>query len=105
MNDTDRELMQQALEALNAAKNSHGVLLTSDPPRDAWKFYRVGERCSAAIEALRARLEQPDPALQEIIFAERSEGVARSGFIPVAPTMAKPDRELMQQSPQPPRST
>ena len=37
------------LEALKLALSSHGVMLMSDPPQDAWKVNRVEERARAAI--------------------------------------------------------
>jgi hypothetical protein len=61
------EAMKQALDALEAAKNNHGVMLLSDPPQEAWRFHRVSERCSIAITALRQAIEQ----------AEQAEPVAR----------------------------
>ena len=39
------------LEALKLALASHGVILTSDPPQDAWKARRVAEIARAAIKA------------------------------------------------------
>ena len=54
-----RELLQQALDALTLAIVSHGRLLMSDPPQDAWKFYRVDQRCDDAIKALEAELAKP----------------------------------------------
>ena len=38
------------LEALKLALSSHGVMLTSYPPQDAWKFYGVEEKARAAIK-------------------------------------------------------
>lgn len=52
--------MKMAIEALEAAKNNHGVMLLSDPPQEAWKFHRVSERCSIAITALRQAIEQAE---------------------------------------------
>lgn len=42
----------QLLEALKLALSSHGVMLTSYPPQDAWKFYGVEEKARAAINAV-----------------------------------------------------
>ena len=42
----------QLLEALKLALSSHGVMLTSYPPQDAWKFYGVEEKARAAIKAV-----------------------------------------------------
>ena len=36
-------------EALKLALNSHGRMLMSDPPQDAWKFNRVDEVIVAAL--------------------------------------------------------
>ena len=36
-------------EALKLAFNSHGKMLMSDPPQDAWKFNRVDEVIVAAL--------------------------------------------------------
>jgi hypothetical protein len=66
------DAMKQALEALEAAKNNHGVMLLSDPPQEAWKFHRVSERCSTAITALRQAIEQAEK--QEPVAWEGSEG-------------------------------
>ena len=61
---TDRELMQQALDALINAKG--------------YIFYNVlddtGNRYDIAIEALRARLAQPEPAQREWMEQERALG-------------------------------
>jgi hypothetical protein len=40
------------LEALQLALSSHGVMLMSDPPQEAWKVNRVEERARAAIKAV-----------------------------------------------------
>ena len=40
----------QLLEALKLALRSHGVMLLSDPPQDAWKAYGVEAKARAAIE-------------------------------------------------------
>lgn len=42
----------QLLVALKLALSSHGVMLTSYPPQDAWKFYGVEEKARAAINAV-----------------------------------------------------
>ena len=41
----------QLLEALELALRSHGVMLLSDPPQDAWKTYGVEAKARAAIKA------------------------------------------------------
>ena len=42
-------------EALKLALNSHGRMLMSDPPQDAWKFYRVNEVIAAALRREEAK--------------------------------------------------
>jgi hypothetical protein len=53
----DTALLRQALEALELALSSNGVLLLSDPPQDAWKFHGVDGKGREAIAALRERLK------------------------------------------------
>ena len=58
------EAMKQALEALELALRSHGVMLLSDPPQDAWKTYGVEGNARQAIASLRqaiAELESQEP--------------------------------------------
>ena len=38
------------LEALKLALSSHGVMLMSDPPQEAWKVWGVEEKARAAIK-------------------------------------------------------
>jgi hypothetical protein len=40
----------ELLEALRLALESHGRMLMSDPPQDAWKAYGVEEKARAAID-------------------------------------------------------
>jgi hypothetical protein len=59
-----QEAMKQALEALELALRSHGVMLLSDPPQDAWKTYGVEGNARQAIASLRqaiAELESQEP--------------------------------------------
>ena len=49
---------RQALEALEMALRYHGVMLLSDPPKDAWKYHGVDGEANKAITALRRVLEQ-----------------------------------------------
>ena len=54
------EALKLALEALELAKRSHGMMLLSDPPQEAWKTYRVDDSLNRAITVLREALaEQP----------------------------------------------
>jgi hypothetical protein len=58
------EVLKQALEALELALRSHGVMLLSDPPQDAWKTYGVEGNARQAITSLRqaiAELESQEP--------------------------------------------
>ena len=45
------------LEALKLALRSHGVMLMSDPPKDAWKTYQVEERAREAIKLVEGEKE------------------------------------------------
>ena len=49
-------LLRQARTAMQAAKQYHGVVLSSDPPQDAWKAHSVDDKLSAAINAIKERL-------------------------------------------------
>ena len=60
------EAMKQALEALELAKRSYGVVLLSDPPQDAWKTRGVNGEIDKSITFLR----------QAIAEAEKQEPVA-----------------------------
>ncbi|OQS36118.1 hypothetical protein [Chromobacterium haemolyticum] len=51
------ELEKQLLEALKLALSSHGQILLTNPPQEAWQHNRVDEICRAAIAA--AEAEQP----------------------------------------------
>ena len=43
------------LEALELALRSHGLMLLSDPPQDAWKTYGVEAKARAAIAAVKEK--------------------------------------------------
>lgn len=45
---------QKAIAAMELALSTHGVWLTSYPPKDAWEFHRVAETLRDAIKAARA---------------------------------------------------
>jgi hypothetical protein len=58
------EVLKQSLEALELALRSHGVMLLSDPPQDAWKTYGVESNARQSITSLRqaiAELESQEP--------------------------------------------
>ena len=57
MNDA----IKLAIEALEIAKSSHGVTLTSYPAQDAWVYHGVAGKIEAAIAALRAQPESVCP--------------------------------------------
>ncbi|UGA37884.1 hypothetical protein JOS77_28765 [Chromobacterium haemolyticum] len=48
------ELEKQLLEALKLALSSHGQILLTNPPQEAWQHNRVDEICRAAIAAAEA---------------------------------------------------
>ena len=50
---------RQALDALELARGSHGVMLMSNPPHDAWQYRGCDSKLAEAITALREALEQP----------------------------------------------
>ena len=66
-----KDQLQIIREVLQLAKSSHGVLLTSYPPQDAWKFHRVDERITEALTAL-AQIEQAVGSV-EPVACERCE--------------------------------
>lgn len=53
---TEQQAMQMAIEALELALRCHGVMLLSDPPKDAWKYHSVEANANKAIGALRLAL-------------------------------------------------
>ena len=78
---TDRELMQQALDAL---EQYVGVVISVNDPND-WtpKVADAGEPARKALEALRARLAQPEPREIKIEFKEWIH--PNMGLVPVDP--------------------
>jgi hypothetical protein len=52
------EVLKQSLEALELALRSHGVMLLSDPPQDAWKTYGVEGNARQAITSLRQAIKE-----------------------------------------------
>jgi hypothetical protein len=58
--DTLREQVRVLVEALELALSSHGVLLMSDPPQDAWKVRGVDAKLrAAALEHVAADRAKP----------------------------------------------
>ena len=57
---TKDEALKLALEALELALSSHGVLLLSDPPQEAWKTRQVTGKAKRAITEIKAALAQPE---------------------------------------------
>ena len=53
---TKDEALQLALEALQLAKHSHGIMLLSDPPQEAWKTRQVDFALLKAINAIKETL-------------------------------------------------
>ena len=47
------EVNQELVEALQLAIDSHGYLLMSDPPQDAWKSHKVESKARAALAKAR----------------------------------------------------
>jgi hypothetical protein len=47
------EVNQELVEALQLAIDSHGYLLMSDPPQEAWKAYKVEAKARAALAKAR----------------------------------------------------
>ncbi len=98
------EAMKQALEALELALRSHGVMLLSDPPQDAWKTYGVEGKARQAIEqAEKQDVEQSSTESKETFdqpvawMSSHDVGFKRSEFgdTPTVPlyTTPQPQRE------------
>jgi len=68
-----KEALKLALEALGLAKHSHGVLLLSDPPQEAWKTYQVDAALSKAITAIKEALA--NEALEKMAENARELGL------------------------------
>jgi hypothetical protein len=49
----ERADVQEGL--LREARHNHGLILMSDPPRDAWKHHRMNERIDAALKPAEGR--------------------------------------------------
>lgn len=57
-----REALDVAYDVLKLARSSHGNMLLSDPPQEAWKGYRVDEHIARALAAIDSALSAtPDP--------------------------------------------
>jgi hypothetical protein len=51
-----REALDVAYDVLKLARSSHGNMLLSDPPQEAWKGYRVDEHIARALAAIDSAL-------------------------------------------------
>lgn len=56
---THREVMQQALDALELARSSHGVMLMTDPPQELWKTRGVDAALLKSAASIREALAAP----------------------------------------------
>ena len=79
-----QEALELALEALELALSSHGVMLLSDPPQDSWKTRGVESKSRQAITAIKKALAQPaqrpwagltDEEIVKIISSNNSTGL------------------------------
>ncbi|OQS36649.1 hypothetical protein B0T40_09645 [Chromobacterium haemolyticum] len=73
------ELEKQLLEATKLALSSHGQILLTNPPQEAWQHNRVDEICRAAIAAAEAaqvpaQVEQPKPGKWQPIGTAPADG-------------------------------
>lgn len=68
------EAMKQALGALELALCSHGVMLLSDPPQDAWKYHGVEADANKAITALRTAIAEVEKQDSDGIGWLRKDG-------------------------------
>lgn len=57
--------LRQALEALNAVRQSYGIVLASYPPQDAWAVRGVDHKVSTAIASIQAALHPYTPTENE----------------------------------------
>jgi hypothetical protein len=86
--------MQRAMNAISLAMSSHDVMLTSDPPQDAWKARGVQTKLTEAFNRLRDRLAQPE---KERYFCERCGKRLGDGIHTCTP----PSDRLAQPEPEP----
>ena len=56
---TKDEALKLAMDALESARQNHGLVLTSYPTQEAWHFHRVDEKISVALAAIKEALAQP----------------------------------------------
>jgi hypothetical protein len=54
---TKDDALEMAIKTLELVLTTHGVVLLSDPPQDAWKAKRVSSRITEAITAAKHALE------------------------------------------------
>lgn len=67
------ELEKQLLEALKLALSSHGQILLTNPPQEAWQHNRVDEICRAAIAAAEAA-PPAAPELYALLYRDNWDG-------------------------------
>ena len=68
---TKDEALKLAQEALESARQNHGLVLTSYPAQEAWHFHRVDEKISVALTAIKEALAKPE---QEPVAWMRHDG-------------------------------
>ena len=73
MTEQQKAAVKLGLEALELALRCHGVMLLSDPPKDAWKYHGVEAEANKAITALRHILA--DHALDKMAENARELGL------------------------------
>ena len=89
-----KQALRTALNALNLAQGCHGVMLLSDPPKDAWKYHNVSTVIFDAIDELQkeiAREETPiawgmrseDGSISDCICPEEHERLEGSYTVPL----------------------
>lgn len=57
--------LEALIDAAKAALQHHGVILTSNPPQDAWAHHRVRERLTAALAGIATNIPRHAAVLDE----------------------------------------
>lgn len=57
---TKDEAIKQALEAMNLARTTHGLMLMTDPPQEMWKVRGVDVALASAMEVAKEALTHPN---------------------------------------------